>query len=217
MKIINYTYMLVVSLLMVSTVSATCNCPSRYVDRGGSNRWLIQGCNDVELQGECKRGEWELENWIGAIMGFGDAVIKAKLFENPPKTATWVANNRAALSDAVEYAKPVVDCNKGVFTQTRNPNTVSHCLSPQVLEQCKGLLEAVPAYQVSVIARLIEIDGVDPDFISLIRVRTEKTMTIDVSCETSEKIEDEVNSGEHNNPAIISTLVLMVGVALQSY
>lgn len=149
---------ILVLLLLVPLVSATCSCPSIYRGRD-SDRWELTGCNDVELQGECRQGNWELENWIGAIMSYGDAIIRAKMEETPPKDADWVGRNRASLSDAVEHAKQIIDCNKGLFTETRNHHTRSHCFSQEILEQCNKLLTSLKTYQSSVVNRLRELDG----------------------------------------------------------
>jgi hypothetical protein len=197
-------------LIFAPLVFATCDCPDNL--RGSRNEyWVIQGCNDVELQGECRRGNWELENYIGAIMGYADKILDAKMRQSPPVTADWVGRNRAALSDAVEFAKPIINCDRGVFTQTRNQNTRSHCFSPELLEECTRLLNSVSNYQLSIISRLNQLD-IDPEFVTLMRIRVEKAMTLDVSCEVSKHVMVELSGAGKIVPQTIAIGLILIGL-----
>lgn len=54
--------------------------------------------------------------------------------------------------------------------------------------------------------------GVDTEFIRLIAIRTEQTMTIDVSCETSESVVEELNRAIINAPTVVIRIVLILAI-----
>lgn len=61
--------MIIILLVSISTVSAICNCAEQlqYPDSNSVRRRLV-GCNDVELQSECKRAEFEMVDFVNGVM-----------------------------------------------------------------------------------------------------------------------------------------------------
>ena len=69
-------------------------------------------------------------------------------------TALQVGYIRSLLSLAIEDEKPEGDCSNGLATTTRMRNHPNSCFSPELLQQCAKVRDAVDSYQTQIPVKL---------------------------------------------------------------
>ena len=69
-------------------------------------------------------------------------------------TILQVGYLRSLLSLAIEDQKPEGDCSNGLATTTRMKNNPNSCFSPELLEQCAKVRDAVDSYQTQIPVKL---------------------------------------------------------------
>jgi hypothetical protein len=85
-------------------------------------------------------------------------------------TVMQVGFARSLLSLALEDDKPEGDCSAGLATETAIAGTLTHCFSPELLEQCAKVRDTVNDYQDGIAPKLRKLlisqdlmYNVDPD------------------------------------------------------
>lgn len=188
-------------LMLIGYAFAYCDCYDSY---NGWNNPL--GCFDYELMYECQRAEFELVDYVNAIMAYARTLVTAH-----PGDLTIDALNMKKLSYAVELNRPVPDCATGVFTKTRSTRDGwdYNCYSPNLLEQCEYVKDNVETYIEDIITQLRNQNATD-EFVTLMEYRVVDSIIPTVTCQTSEEVVSD-NSG---NIIGISLLILILTILI---
>jgi hypothetical protein len=143
-------------LLFFSFVASVCYCPivCENCYRTGDYRpeYGRAPCNDIEAQSECEKANWELVDMRDATTALMDRLMQVSL-EKDILTVPQVGYIRSLLAKAVEDERPEGDCSNGLSTDTGIEGTLTHCFSPQLLEQCNKVDKAAGGYQDSIAPR----------------------------------------------------------------
>lgn len=220
---------LVLFTLLFQTQEADARCWCVTFIRSYNSRWIRKvdtGCNDNEMKAECDRAEWELTDWVGAVMAYARTLAQA----HPDDLTEQDAKNQAALSYAVEAQRPVPDCATGLFTTTHlDDDSWKHtfgdddddgfnrgsCISLELLNECEKVRDGMEEYIASVISELQESDA-SQDFVNLMKIRIQNSITPTITCKTTdyhqEKVED--NSSDVNTISLSLLLGMVSFTAL---
>jgi hypothetical protein len=106
----------------------------------------------MEAQSECQRANWELIDMRDATVALIDRLAQVSL-EKDILTVPQVGFIRSLLAKAVEDDRPEGDCSNGLATDTGLSGTLTHCFSPELLQQCSKVREAADWYQDSIAPR----------------------------------------------------------------
>lgn len=187
------------SILVISNIQlAKARCWCIQFIRSGNSRWtrkIPTGCNDNEMKAECDRAEWELTDWVGAIMAYARTLA----ISHPENSTQQEGINQATLSYAVEANRPVPDCATGLFTTTPLDNDNwehlledddddgyhrGSCISKELLTECEKVRDGISTYIESVITLLSKSEASN-DFISLMRIRVLESIHPTITCKTT--------------------------------
>jgi hypothetical protein len=96
--------------------------------------------------------------------------VDSDALETKNMTMMQVGFARSLLSLALEDEKPEGDCSAGLATETAIEGTLTHCFSPELLEQCAKVRDAANDYQDGIAPKLRKLlisqdllYNVDPD------------------------------------------------------
>ena len=133
----------------LSFVDAVCYCPvvCENCYRGGDfvKQYGRQVCNDFESKNECEQANWELLNKRDTTVSLVESIMYNAL-EKGKLTGLHVGYIRSILALAVEDDRPEGDCSNGLSTNTGIEGTLTHCYSPELLQQCKKVADGVDSY-----------------------------------------------------------------------
>ena len=122
------------------------------------------GCNDIEMQAECKRAEWELVDWVNAVMNYGRTISLETAINDPTFNVSQEAINFVCLSSAIEKDRLVPDCATGLYTcvnkdrylnnntkiggkvLTKDAQKYGMCTSVLLLQQCEKVQNGITNY-----------------------------------------------------------------------
>ncbi len=208
-------------LIVFTSVDGSCWC-RRYV--GGTEGEVLAlngGCNDYEMQAECKRAEWELVDWVNAVMAYARTVA----LPNPFNVSMQDAQNFACLSEAVEKERPVPDCATGLHTfgggeehklveidfKDVRFDSIEHgiCVSDPLLEQCKMVKDGISEYIVSVMDHLETC--ATQSFIDRMRFRIVDSIVPTITCKTTEA--HLINFSVRNTCNVFLTILFIFVIA----
>ena len=214
-------------ILYFAQVEASCWC-RKYVNHGDSYLGMNTGCNDIELQAECKRAEWEMIDWVNAVMAFGRTIsLEKAITESNTFNVTQEADNFACLSNSVEKDRPVPDCATGLLTYTdidgdaskdiemsfgeiwRDSGRYGTCTSLPLLQECQKVQNGISDYIGSVMINLRVC--ATPEFVDLMEKRIQGSIVPTITCETTENhFTDDATVAMHSILCIILALFLVV-------
>ena len=175
-------------------INSTCHCRD-YIN----GRWRTLGCLDTELLEECKRAEWEMVDWVNAVMRYTQTFVQAH-----PSDAESDSSNMAHLSYAIEINRPVPDCATGLFTKHRIGSR--SCFSLELLEQCEYVKDNIGYYMSDVITQL-ENRNATTDFVDIIRKRVTDSIVPTITCQTTEDVDSNDSSTLEMNESVIILLI----------
>jgi len=219
-------------LLAIDRASALCNCAT-YVDYQKTSTYSIHrrlsGCDDNELQTECKRAEWEMVDFVNGVMNYARAIVIAH--PNPDPNGEEIdGNDLGQLSLALEKHRPVPDCSTGLFTTTPasylkdrsileplwdedydddDDIMKDFCISKEILLECESAQKAIGGYIAKVLKHLDESEKVSTRFNAVIRTRLEDSILPTISCETTKHIKFKATTNDSNKVHLSACLLLM--------
>jgi hypothetical protein len=189
--------MLSLLLLLLAAVDARCWCATFI--RAHSSPYIRKvntGCNDVEMQKECMRAEWEMVDFVNAVMGYARTITEA----HPSNDTFQEGLNHAALSHALEKNRPVPDCATGLATnKDHDGNEWAHiwftddddngfdngfCYSRELLDECDKVKNGINDWVTSIMTNL-DGSNVTADFTRLVRLRVEGSIIPTITCRTT--------------------------------
>jgi hypothetical protein len=139
-----------------SSAASVCYCPivceNCYIAGDYFYEYGRAPCNDIEAQKECEKANWEVMDMVSASVALMDRLLQVSL-EKDVLTVPQVGFIRSLLAKAVEDDKPEGDCANGLLTETGISGTLTHCFSPELLQQCAKVREAGDTYQDSIAPR----------------------------------------------------------------
>eukprot|EP00522_Entomoneis_paludosa_P004703 CAMPEP_0172472282 /NCGR_PEP_ID=MMETSP1065-20121228/68257_1 /TAXON_ID=265537 /ORGANISM="Amphiprora paludosa, Strain CCMP125" /LENGTH=277 /DNA_ID=CAMNT_0013230413 /DNA_START=534 /DNA_END=1370 /DNA_ORIENTATION=+ len=132
-------------------VHGICYCPWEAARRCAyveANRctWYVSYCDDTEAATECQKANWEIADMQKSLSDLIGRFLDDAL-ENKNMTILQVAYVRSLLSLALEENKPEGDCSEGLATRTRAAGLGHACYSPELLQECAKVRDAVDDYQ----------------------------------------------------------------------
>ncbi len=205
---------IIITLCILNIVDARCWC-RRYVSEGDHIAAMNGGCNDYEMQAECKRAEWELVDWVNSVMAYGRTIsLEAAITANNTFNVTVEAENFACLSNSIERDRPVPDCATGLNTEGGedsygayvsrtwrhiSPDEVEEdgkkygfCTSEPLLKQCRLVRDGIQYYVDSVMVNLRQCSS--EEFYELMSPRITNSIIPTITCKTTES--HIINSGD---------------------
>lgn len=178
-------------------VNGNCRC---------TERRYIRHCEDYELKAECERAEFELVDWVNAVMSFARTLQLSH--PEPGVNGDFVsASDMAKLSFAIEVNRPVPDCATGLLTNTRISDGI--CFSQELLTQCEFARDNVEFYINDVLTQLRRQNATDK-FISKLELRIINSIIPTITCKTTQAI---ISTASHTMISI-SMLGLLVTVVI---
>ncbi len=190
--------LLLLFLTIPYSVLSACWCSAYIRSRHGSHLYRVtEGCNDDEMRAECQRAEWEMVDWVNAVMAYDRTLTLAY----PPEDKKRAEKDQAALSYAIEEHRPVPDCATGLFTTSAvdgdswdyfiedddaDQLREGSCYSKHLLDECIKVKNGVKAYMSNVMTDLANAEA-SPEFIEMMRVRVEGSIEPTITCETTER------------------------------
>ena len=203
--------MLVLLVSLLTLVDARCWCASFIRSRSGNwIRKINTGCNDIEmfmwlsrqphkhqiLQKECMRAEWEMVDFVNAVMAYARTMAQA----HPGNDTEVEATNHAELSHAIEKDRPVPDCATGLATKTdEDGDEWDHiwftdddddgfdngfCYSKELLDECTKVKDNIEGWVQSIMVNL-ERSKATREFVELMRLRVESSIIPTITCRTT--------------------------------
>lgn len=147
----------VAAFLVVGGANAVCYCPvvCENCHRNGDfkSEYGRAPCNDLESKNECEQANWELLNKRDTTVTLVESIMINAL-EAGNFTGLQVGFIRSLLALAVEDERPEGDCSNGLSTDTGLEGTLTHCFSPELLQQCKKVADGVDEYLDGIAPRL---------------------------------------------------------------
>nr|QBK86304.1 MAG: hypothetical protein LCMAC102_00990 [Marseillevirus LCMAC102] len=211
---------LVATILLIAftSVDGSCYCRKYVSGPDGEIIALNGGCNDFEMQSECKRAEWEMSDYVIGVMGYARTVA----LPNPFNTSMQDAQNFACLPKALED-RPVPDCATGLHTYGGGEehklleidfkdvrfDSIKHglCVSEPLLKQCQMIKDGIPDY-IDRVMRHLETCASQP-FVEKMRLRIVNSVVPTITCKTTEA--HLVNSSVRNKmPYILILFIVMM-------
>ncbi|CAM9850701.1 unnamed protein product [Choristocarpus tenellus] len=138
-------------------VNGICSCPVYCINCGkpgdNFNEYGRGPCLDWEASEECDRANWEVADMIASL---GTLVTESldRFVSQGDMTVPQMGFVRTLVSRAIEDEKPEGDCADGLATETLAKGTLHHCYSPDLLEQCAMVRDAVDDYQQAIAEKL---------------------------------------------------------------
>lgn len=162
MQLIVLALLAIIGALLTTHVNAVCYCPvvCENCYRNGDFRaeYGRATCNDFESKNECEQANWELLNKRDTTVTLAETVMTNAL-EAGDLTPVQVGFIRSILALAVEDERPEGDCSNGLSTDTGMAGTMTHCFSPELLQQCRKVRDGVDEY----------LDGITPRLARYVR------------------------------------------------
>jgi len=176
----------------------------------------LQGCDDNELATECRRAEWELQDYANGVINFAQAMLVAHPTADSDAKSGLQIDSAAlgVVTLAVEKYRPVPDCSSGLFTITPvlllkdgrvkdrewkedydDDDAVDEdlCISNSILQECLAAQEAVSTYISNVIKHLAQDPDMPKEFFNVMKNRLERSVMPTISCQTSKQSVSFVN------------------------
>ena len=226
------TISLLAAITQISQVNASCQCAGVFTGHD-YDYWRNQGCNDIELQAECQRAEFELVDFVDGFIEYGTTVG----INDVTNVTFQDGKNLALLAYALEVRRPVPDCATGLFTKHpagdepewdtqyvysgffswTSPPANGICYSPDLLDECKRARDGVTDYAQS-IKDEINVSDVTQEFIDLVNFRVDKSILPTITCETSlDIIGDTSGVSTIQISSITISLVVVITVMFSSF
>lgn len=205
LNLYNTNIFFLILLLECHQVYSICQCAKTF-SWSSTVYWQNAGCNDYELQTECKRAEWEYNDYIAGFMRYAIATgIKDS------RNITFQDSiNMAALSYSLEKDRPVPDCAEGLFTKNpihgegwsqeqmgafdQTAPAGGKCFSSQILAQCTLAKDGVTDY-ISSIKTLINASNATPEFKALVIYRADNSILPTITCDATDNNKDVISGG----------------------